>query len=49
MRDVLESRPVRFVVLIVAVMAGFLLLKAAAQRLPNGGVPGSVKTAVLSA
>jgi hypothetical protein len=43
-----DSRPVRFAVLIVAVVAGILLLKAAAARMPNGGVVGAVKTAVLS-
>ncbi len=46
--DVLDIAK-RWFVLIVAVIAGILLAKLLVEKLPNGGVTGAVKTAVLSA
>lgn len=48
MEAFLGSAPVQFAVLILAVIAGILALKALAARLPDGGVSGAIKTAILA-
>lgn len=49
MREALDNPFVQFLVMLFAVIAGLLAVKTLAARLPNGGITGAVKTALLAA
>ncbi len=38
-----------WIVTVLAVMAGFLVIKFLASKLPSGGVPGAIQSAVMAA
>lgn len=48
MADAIESRPVQFLVTVLAIMAGILLFKAAAAYLPDAGILAALKRVVMA-
>lgn len=48
-KSLIESEPLNWIVLVLAVLAGFVALKTVAAYLPSDGIPGAAKRVVLSA
>lgn len=46
MKQLIESEPVNWIVLVLAVIAGIVLIKTAAAYLPSDGIPGATKRVI---
>lgn len=45
-KQLIESEPVNWIVLVLAVIAGIVLIKTAAAYLPSDGIPGATKRVI---
>ena len=48
MRAIFENPLMQFIIMILAVMAGIVAVKAAATFLPQGGLPGAFKRVIMA-
>lgn len=46
MKQLIESEPVNWIVLVLAVIAGIVLIKTLAAYLPSEGIPGATKRVI---